>query len=176
MFMLYRGCVWYLGVCVVFDMVYGCRILFCGSHEGKSLTLCDWLGGVLESPTMCFDERRATFRFEEDRCDCLILDLSRKGHFWRFQEMLVFDIDIIVLFDDSIEWFHRVYMHCDPLFVLVMSVGDASDLVRDIREHVLGCVQVHPLDFRDKIKQVMRLLIKSKQSNVNEVYNELYKL
>lgn len=160
----------------MFDMVYGCRILFCGSHEGKSLTLCDWLGGVLESPTMCFDERRATFRFEEDRCECLILDLSRKKHFWRFQEMLVFDIDIIVLFDDSMEWFNLVFMHCKPVFVLVMSVEDVNGLVMDIREHVLGCVHVHPLDFKYKIKQVMRLFIKSKQSNVNEVYKTLYEL
>lgn len=160
----------------MFNMAYGCRILFCGSHEGKSLTLCDWLGCVLESPTVCFDERRATFGFEDDRCDCLILDLSRQPHFWRFQERLVFDMDIVVLFDDTIEWFERVYMHCKPLFVLVLSVKDVKELVLDIREHVLGCVQVHPLDFRCKIKQVMRLFIKSKQTNVNEVYNDLYTL
>ena len=154
--------------------MYGCRILFCGSSKGKSLTLCDWLGGDLESPTVCFNERRATFLFGEDRCDCLILDLSRKPHYWRFQEMLIFDIDIVVLFDENVEWFHRVYMHCKPLFVLVVSVKDVKELVLDIREHVLGCVQVHPLDFRYKIKQVMSLFIKSKQTNVKEVYNDLY--
>ena len=161
----------YLGTCVLDCMSFGCRILFCGPKRGKSLILSDWLGGRWESPTICFDERRATFCFDGTRCDCLILDLSGKDYYWRFQEILVSDIDILVLFDDTMNWFHRVYPCSEPSIVLVVSEKKLQDVVDGIRNHVKSCKRVHPQRFKSKIKKAIHLFLKSKMNNAKQVYN-----